>query len=43
MKTEPARHLDGPRIDRDGYMVGEIEVPGGLPPEEPEIEDRERE
>jgi hypothetical protein len=29
-------HIRGPRVDADGFLVGEIELPGGLPPEDDE-------
>lgn len=33
------RHIKGPEIDTDGFLVGEIELPGGLPPDEEEDAD----
>lgn len=29
-----ARHVSGPTVDAEGYLVGEMELPGGLPPED---------
>lgn len=29
-----ARHVFGPTVDSDGFLTGEIELPGGLPPED---------
>jgi hypothetical protein len=28
------QHISGPTLDEDGYLVGEIALPGGLPPDE---------
>jgi hypothetical protein len=28
------QHISGPTLDKDGFLVGEIELPGGLPPDE---------
>jgi hypothetical protein len=33
------RHISGPRLDEDGYLVGEIALPGGLPPDEDDDQD----
>lgn len=33
------RHVHGPTPDDEGYLVGEIELPGGLPPEDDDQDD----
>jgi hypothetical protein len=37
------QHLRGADLDSDGFLVGEIVLPGGLPPEDDEDEDAEHE
>jgi len=34
-------HVRGPELDEDGFLVGEIALPGGLPPEDDEDDDEE--
>lgn len=29
-----ARRVSGPTVDAEGYLIGEIELVGGLPPED---------
>ena len=41
--SDPYRHSVGPKVDPESFLVGEIELVGGLPPEpEDELDDEER-